>query len=265
MTTEQKNQTRAGIATFLLLLALGWGAYKTKVNLGLESQNKKLAFRADSLLAAKGLLEKEIIGISNALKEVTLKGETLTASLADANKTLAEKDRLLGKYRKEAGNVQNLERQVKELQQLKESLDSQLDRLRRENIKLAAENGKLKEQVEQLTAENNDLSTKVSSKEESSAYMPLLTAESFRVEVLRKNEKLTVKSRRVRQVDISFDLPRELELKGTQTVYMSLRDTKSSPIPDKNNQSVTIELKNGKKLQITSPTGKFSLSTRRTS
>jgi predicted RNase H-like nuclease (RuvC/YqgF family) len=252
MTTEQKNQTWAGVATLLLLLALGWGAYKTKVNLGLETQNGTLILRADSLLAAKGQLEKEIIGLSNDLKEVTLKGETLTASLADVNKTLAQKDRLLGKYQKEARNTQNLERQVRELEQLKGSLNSQLERLRRENSNLVAENGKLKEQVEQLTTENTDLSKKIAAKEDASAYMPLLAAESFRAEVLRKNEKLTVKSRRVRQVDISFDLPQGLEIQGTQTVYMSLRDTKSSPIRDKNNQSVSIELKNGKTLQVTS-------------
>lgn len=256
MTPERRNQVWAGTATALLVVALGWGISTFNVSKQLKTQNQKLTLKADSLLALQGKLEKDIILLSSDLQKATEQGGQLKASLERVNQALEQKERLIRKIQRDTRNTQTLEQQVQELSRLRKSLANQLDELKRENALLLAENSQLKSQVDHLTTENIELTDRLRRKEESTAYKPLLSAESFRAEVLRKNEKLTVKSRRARQLDISFDLPNGLTLQGTQTVYLSLRDANSNAITGKDNRSVTVELNNGHRFQVSTQLSK---------
>jgi myosin heavy subunit len=256
MTPERRNQVWAGTATTLLIAALGWGINTFHVGQQLKTQNEQLTLRADSLLALRGKLEKDIVLLSSDLQKTTAQSGQLKASLEQVNQTLEQKERLLRKLKQETRNVKTLEQQVNELSVLRKNMAAQLDALNRENTKLLAENTELKSQIDHLTAENTDLTDKLRRKEEAAAYRPLLSAESFRAEVLRKNDKLTVRSRKARQLDISFDLPNGLGIQGVQTVFLSLRDPNSKAISGKDSRSVMVQLTNGHRFQISSQLNK---------
>ena len=112
--------------------------------------------------------------------------------------------------------------------------------LREENERLSSENEQLRGDKEQLSGQVTDLAKQLEDqirKTQSATFK----ASSFRVEVERRNDKLTAKARRARELLISFDLADVPETyQGAQKLYLVITDDKGNPISVKNPTKATI-------------------------
>lgn len=241
---ERRSQRYALIALLLLLLSLGWGAYQWNVSKKLASANTVLSDQADSLMTAKNTLEQEVKTISGQLETVRKENTTLAENVTGLNNSLAEKDRVLERLRRENNSLGSLKKQVGELRKLRESLNDQLNKLTNDYERLNTENQQLRQQNTTLVAENDKLrQTPVAKVEEPKSTLPILKPNALRVEVLRRRENLTVKARRARKIAIIIDLPSEIgeSALGKQTLYISLKDMAQRPLKAEDSRTVTVD------------------------
>ena len=93
-----------------------------------------------------------------------------------------------------------------------------------------------------MLVENQILKSKPEKVEEKPK-APVLRANSLRVEVIRRRDKLTVKARRVRKIAVIVDLPDELAdaSAGKQTIYVSLKDMAQRPLKAEDSRQVTVD------------------------
>lgn len=237
---ERRSQRFALIALLLLLLSLGWGAYQWNRSKTLTSENALLSDQADSLMITKSNLEKEVQTISGQLETVRKENSTLSGNLTGLNNSLAEKDRVLERIRKENSSIGSLKKQVSELQKLRASLTDQLNKLSNNYERLNTENQQLRRQNDALLAENDKL--REAPKKAEDPNQPILQANALRVEVQRRRDNLTIKARRARKIAIIVDLPAEIgeATPGKQTLYVSLKNMSQQPLSAENSRSVTV-------------------------
>nr|WP_293845395.1 hypothetical protein [uncultured Arsenicibacter sp.] len=240
---EKRSQRYALLALLLLLLgSLGWGIYHWNQGTELKAANNILTKQADSLLTTKKTLEQEVRTISGQLETVRDENKSLNENLAGLTNTLAEKDRVLTRLKKENNSLGSLKKQVSELRKLRAALAGQLNTLTNDNQRLASENQQLREKNDALLVENQILKSKPEKVEEKPK-APVLRANSLRVEVIRRRDKLTVKARRVRKIAVIVDLPDELAdaSAGKQTIYVSLKDMAQRPLKAEDSRQVTVD------------------------
>ncbi|WP_435357701.1 hypothetical protein [Emticicia sp. SJ17W-69] len=249
LTEEETKAYAFGATIILFLLLFGIGYFWNKSG-NLQTEKNQLKIKQDSLMVVKNRLDKDLTELASQLESSIAQKNLLASNNDQLSQTLAQKDKIIFKYKKDAQNVVSLKKQISELISLKNQLQSQLDKINDINQKLLSENNSLKEQNARLAEENETLKGQVPGPE-SATIKPLLSAGSFRVEVLRKNNKLTVKSRRSRQIEISFDVPEDIDINGTQTVFVSIKNQNSNPIKDADNIDIEVKLKSGKVVKTT--------------
>jgi len=244
LTEEETKAYAFGVTALLFLLLLSTGYYWNR-SANLKDDNSQLKIKQDSLMVVKNRLDKDLAELTSQLESSNTQKSLLENNIEQLGSSLAEKDKIINKYKKEVQNANSLKRQIDELQSQRNQLQSQLDKINDTNQKLLSENSSLKQQVARLVEENETLKSQPP-KTESATIKPLLSAGSFRVEVLRKNNKLTVKSRRSRQIEISFDIPEEIDINGTQTVFLCIKNQNYIAIKDNDNKEIEVKLKSGK-------------------
>lgn len=249
LTEEETKAYAFGTTVILFLLLFGIGYYWNKSG-NLQTEKNQLKIKQDSLLVVKNRLDKDLKELASQLESSNTQKGLLEGNIDQLSASLAQKDKIIFKYQKEAQNVASLKKQISELLSLQSQLESQLDKIKDSNQKLLGENSFLKQQVARLVEENEALKSEPPAPE-SATIKPLLSAGSFRVEILRKNNKLTVKSRRSRQIEISFDVPEDIDISGMQTVFVCIKNQNSNPIKDSDNKDIEVKLKSGKVVRTT--------------
>lgn len=248
--TEKETRAYAfGVTALLFLLLLSTGYYWNR-STNLKDDNSQLKIKQDSLMVVKNRLDKDLAELTTQLESSNTQKSLLENNIEQLGASLTEKDKIINKYKKEVQNVTSLKKQIGELQSQRNQLQSQLDRINDTNQKLLNENNFLKQQMARILEENETLKNQPPTPE-STTIKPLLSAGSFRVEVLRKNNKLTVKSRRSRQIEISFDIPEDIDINGTQTVYICIKNQNYIAIKDNDNKEIEVKLKSGKVVRAT--------------
>ena len=216
-----------GVLAALMLLFLAGGIYYWVNNSKLIRQNDRSERRADSLLSVKLQLEGDIGTIKDQLDTKTTEKADLDKQLAEVNGQLAFRDRTLTQLRQtKIGNtrtIQQLNQDITKLNTTRDSLENQMaavntkvDHLTSENRQLATQNQEIDPLKKQVADLNATLLTKVPRSS--------LTGDAFRVETIKGNEKETAKAKKVAKMMVSFSVPAEMNLTGSQEVYLSLTD-----------------------------------------
>lgn len=251
--TEKEIRLYALLITAGLFIAIIWGVTQCSSSSEYKAEKDKLKVRVDSLLTIKNNLEKDIEEITSKFDSAETRNQQLTSNINELDGVIKQKDILISKYQKDAKNVAILKNQIKELLAFKAELQNKLEELNRRSDKLLAENQRLKDENSKLLQQNEQLTAKAEVPSDyPPAIKPLLTAESFRVEVLRRKEKLTVKSRRSRQLEVSFNLPKESGMEGENTLYLCITDQNFNPIQDQDNKDIEVDLGKGRKVKTVS-------------
>jgi chromosome segregation ATPase len=212
----------------------------------IQTQEQKASI--DSLNAEKLRLETSLDQLQTSFDSLRVENEELEGKATASAELAQQKQAQIQQLRKQsANNLRDLQAQVASLQKAKAEyetivavLRAENNQLKAENEALKAENSELKGNNEQLSEQVGDLAKKLEEqirKTQSASFK----ATSFRVEVGRKNDKMTTRAKRARELNISFDLADVPEsYQGIQKLYLSITDENGKPIAAVNPQNVTV-------------------------
>lgn len=233
----EKSEKRAGliaatITAILMALLLGGIYYYWDKSQNLTAQKSRISARADSLLATKLQLEDDIHLISEKLATATTDNESLQGQLAETKSLLRQKDALMRSVSSRSKRAKNrpldiLSEEVAQLRAMRDSLAAQLAEVRNQlgemnesNQILVSQNQALEKQVSTLTEKMQGMVPKTA-----------LTADGFRVNTVKRNNKETAKAKKIHELKVTFTVPVELGLTGTQEIFLSLTDLQNNPLP----------------------------------
>jgi len=248
--SENQNSRAYGIViALLLLLAGGIGYFFWQKSQKFLAESERIELEKKQLEAEKIGIEQSLDSLSTAYSDLRTENETLKGTVTSTAAQVEQKESVIKQIKAEsAKDVQNLRQQVAALQKVKIEFETIIATLRGETEQLKAENARLSDENTTLKGEKTELTGQVQGlakqleeqirKTQSATFK----ATSFRVSLSRKNEsKLTVKARRVRSIDVSFDLvdvPQTYQ--GPQKLYMVITDEKGNPIASDNPTKATV-------------------------
>jgi regulator of replication initiation timing len=241
MSDNTTSRAYAIIVTLLLLLsaALGWFFWQKSKTIQAEAQQNAVV--ADSLFQAKGQIELELDSLALAYADLRTENENLQGRISATAKTIQQKDVIIRRIKSSnTKELNELRQQVDQLVTLKTEYETIIQVLRTENDQLRNENTRLSNENLQLRTEKDQLSRQLEDqmrKTQSATFK----ATAFRVELQRKNDKLSTKAKKIREIDVSFDLidvPPNYQ--GPSTLYMVITDEQGKPIPSDNPVRATV-------------------------
>lgn len=212
------------------------------------AEKEKVEVERHTLEIQKVTVEHELDSLSNAYSSLRTENENLQGRITATAALVEQKENAIKEIKATtAADIAALRNQVAQLQRTKIELETIISTLRIENDSLKAENQRLTGENTELKGANTQLSGQVQDlakqleeqirKTQSANFK----ATSFRVWTARKNEKLTTKARRIREIDVSFDLADVPEpFQGPQKLYMVITDDKGNPIPSDNPTKATV-------------------------
>lgn len=167
--------------------------------------------------------------------EINLQEEVMDAAKKRDNQTINQLDKKLLAAKETNTSLNNQVNEVNQLLKRRESLIGQLrhlNNLRNKQIdtieaRLAEQeflvNGNRKEWENKKRLLENEL---LALNEKLGTMVPRssLTIDGFLVKAIKRNDKVTAKAKKVDELEISFNIPSELELEGSETIYLSLLD-----------------------------------------
>ncbi|MBV6443128.1 MAG: hypothetical protein EPGJADBJ_04857 [Saprospiraceae bacterium] len=248
MSNAQNTRVYGFIVTVLLALAAVLGFFFWQKSKNYMAEKEKAEAERQELEIQKVVIERELDSLSNAYSYLRTENENLQGRVTSTAALVEEKENAIRQIKSStAADIAALRGQVAQLQRTKIELETIIstirienDSLRAENQRLTGENTELKGANTQLSGQVQDLAKQLEEqirKTQSANFK----ATSFRVWTARKNEKLTTKARRSREIDVSFDLADVPEpYQGPQKLYMVITDEKGNPIPSTNPTKATV-------------------------
>lgn len=248
MSNTQNTRLYGFIVTVLLALAAVLGFFFWQKSKNYMAEKEKTEAERQELEIQKVVIERELDSLSNAYSYLRTENENLQGRVTSTAALVEEKENAIRQIKAStAADIAALRGQVAQLQRTKIELETIIstirienDSLRAENQRLTGENTELKGANTQLSGQVQDLAKQLEEqirKTQSANFK----ATSFRVWTARKNEKLTTKARRSREIDVSFDLADVPEpYQGPQKLYMVITDEKGNPIPSTNPTKATV-------------------------
>ncbi len=268
---EKKKGSSKGLIVLLVLLFLfnaAAGVYY------FFDSNQKAALRKaqkaeiEQLTAEKEKLTADVEKLSGEIRAKAMQSENSEQELKKLKEQLAKKTQIISGLG--GKDVQVLRQQIADLQRVKSVLQSKLDSASIAGTRFQLLMDSLKTENEILLALNKNLRRAIPEQVDSLAKVaqkskadslgvrePALKprvligktkTNAFRVEVIRKKDRLTVKARRTRELKVSFQLISELE--GQRPIYMVVADSKGQPIKDESAKKAKIYIE-GEPKEIT--------------
>ncbi len=248
MSENQNSRVYGIVVTALLILSaiLGWFFWQKSRSMISESKQRQITL--DSLGFVKINIERELDSLSMAYSTLRTENESLQGKVTNTAAIIEQKEIAIKQIKSSsAKNLDDLRQQVASLQKAKTEyetiisvLQQENTQLKEENARLTGENAQLKGEKEQLSGQVTDLAKQLEDqirKTQSATFK----ATSFRVEIGRRNDKLTTKARKARELAVSFDLadvPQSFQ--GAQKIYLVITDDKGNPIAVKNPTKATV-------------------------
>ncbi len=244
---RQRLYTILALLLLLLAGAIGW-FFWNKSQTYLAEKNRTAAM-LDSLSQVKVRLESELDSLHYSYDALSAENQNLQGMLASATTSIRAKEAALVAIKAQsAKDIAGLTAQIEALKKAKTEYETIIGLLQQENQALKTENTALKGRNEALSAENLQLSNEVSDLAKKledqirRTHSAAFKATAFRVEVEKRNDKLTTRARRVREMKISFDLADVPEpYRGQQKLYLAITNDSGQPIVDKSNTKVSID------------------------
>lgn len=249
MSDNNQNSRLYGIIVTVLLLlsaALGWFFWNRSQNVLRERQAEQEQFAA--LQQQKVQIERELDSLSVSYADLRTENETLQGKVTSTAAVVEQKEIVIQQIKAaSAKDLSELRTQVENLQKARTEYETIVTVLKQENESLRTENQRLTGENEQLKGANTQLTEQVGGlakqleEQIRKTQSAVFKATSFRVELERRNDKLTTRAKKAREVMVSFDLadvPQQYQ--GPQKLYMVITDEKGNPIPTDNPTRATV-------------------------
>lgn len=235
MKSENKIKVTALVVTVLFITSLGIMIHHVNVNSGLEKDLVSQKLKSEKLLSEKLNLDKQIKNFKNNLASLQGKNAQLDKYLKEANKKVSEREMTISKLNKDNASLAYFKKEYEALKKMQAGLDEQIALLSNSNKDL---NSKLEQKDQMLILlqkEQKELMTKYNKLEQDKLF-----ADNFRIESLKKkNDKLTVKASRTKNIMVSFDVPEHLMGKVDEKSF-KLELVKPVGVKVEGNQLVTL-------------------------
>ncbi len=248
MSDNQNSNIYGIIVTLLLLIAAGVGFFFWQKSKTYMADSQRLATEQKALVMEKANVERELDSLSNAYSSLRTENETLNGKVNSTAAIIQQKELVIRQLKTSSakdldalrGQVASLQRTKIEYETIVTTLKAENDALKAENSRLSGENNQLRGEKVELSGQVQDLAKQLEEqirKTQSATFK----ATSFRVELERRNDKLTTKARRVREVGIFFDLAEVPQAyQGAQKLYMVITDDKGNPVISQNPTKATV-------------------------
>ncbi|MEO6759581.1 MAG: hypothetical protein ABIO24_09015 [Saprospiraceae bacterium] len=253
MSDNQNSRTYGIVIALLLLLSAAMGYFFWQKSRTYVQENEKMEAEKNQLASDKARIEHSLDSLATSYADLRMENETLRGKITTTAALIQEKDAVIRQIRgTNAADLKQLRDQVGTLEKTKIEYETIISALRGENESLKAENQRLTGENAALKGNNTALNTQVEGlakqleeqirKTQSATFK----ASSFRVTPTRRNDKLTAKARRVRGIDVSFDLADvPVSYQGTQKLYLVITDEKGNPIIGEGSTKTTVHAPTG--------------------
>lgn len=226
--------TLAVVLGVLLIGAIIWGSVQSSKKNQLISQNELMSNDMDELTELKANLEKEVDSLKQEYFAVAEENENLSGSLSEAQSRMADLEKALkSEKNKSASQVNNLRAQIEELIAVKTELQGAIAAVQAENDSLKMVTGILTQDLNVAREENQALANLNQTIQEEVKRLTLANfkASAFRVDTEQRNDKVSTKAKRIREINVSFDLTNvPAEYQGVRPLYLTVTDDKGVPI-----------------------------------
>jgi hypothetical protein len=226
--------TLAVVLGVLLIGAIIWGSVQSSKKNQLLSQNELMSSDLGELTELKANLEKEVDSLKQEYFAVAEENETLSGSLSEAQTRMADLEKALKSEKgKSSSQVNNLRAQIEELIAVKTELQGAIAAVQAENDSLKMVTGILTQDLNVAREENQALANLNQTIQEEVKRLTLANfkASAFRVDTEQRNDKVSTKAKRIREINVSFDLTNvPAEYQGVRPLYLTVTDDKGVPI-----------------------------------
>ncbi|MFN4081174.1 MAG: hypothetical protein ACK4NS_09755 [Saprospiraceae bacterium] len=248
MSNNQNARTYGIAVTILLLLAAALGFVFWQKSKSYRLENERIEAEKNNLQRQKDELTASLDSLHAAYSDVRIENENLQGRLSSSAEIIQKNEIVIKQIRAQSSReLGELRKQVEDLKRIQTEYETIISVLRKENDDLRAENTRLTQENTQLKGEREELSGQVSTlakqleeqirKTQSASFR----ATSFRVELERRGDKLTTKARRLREINVSFDLADvPANFQGPEKLYLVITDEKGNPIKADNPIKATV-------------------------
>jgi len=268
MSIQQHSRVLNIVGLLLLLFASGLSFFFWQKSNNAEAENNRLASEEQGLELEKSMIERGLDSLTISYLNVRLENEDLRGKAASSAEQIAQKDAAIRKIKTQGRrNLEALRKQVEELRKIKIEYETVITTVRAENDHLRELNQQLNGENVQLRDENFNLNgqmqqlAKQLEEQIRKTQSARFKATSFRVEVIRKTDKLTARAKRARELAVSFDLVDVPEAnREIQKLYLAITDDKGRPISSQNPTKTTVQAPAGAVAVIAQQIKQVSLS-----
>ncbi len=234
MKTETMKTEKVTIGVVAILLALLVGAISLYTYNGrLKESINKEKLQSEKLLSEKLLLTRQIDEFRGEIAALQGKNQEAGRRLESAGRDLTQMEARMQQLNKEAAGARQLGQQVAALRKLRETLQTELGRLKAHNGQLEDKNASLARNLDQLTAERNDLLAQNKTLADQVQHLSF-TGSNFKIEVLKGNsDKLTVKARRTEKISIGLEVTTGGNAFDPQLIHVDLLSPDGSLVEGK--------------------------------
>jgi hypothetical protein len=253
MSNNQNSNVYGIVITILLALAAGIGFFFWQQSKSFFAENEKIKMEREMLEMEKISLESSLDSLSNAYSELRTENESLQGRVNATAQLVQQKEANIRNIKDaNAKDIKDLRTQLADLKRVKIEIETIVAALRAENEALKLENQRLTDENSQLKGSNTELTGMMQDlakqledqirKTQSAAFK----ATAFSVQLERRNDKLTTRAKKLREIFVSFDLasvPKTFQ--GQQKIYLVITDDKGNPILSTNPTKATVYAPSG--------------------
>jgi len=194
---ENNNKTTNVVLIVLLILSLlfgGWLLVRNKSNKNEASKTKSV------LMAEKDMLNKELSEMTTDKRTATDLNRDLNKRINDLLKEIEAKNYERQRLLADNAKVNALRKNLKEMEQDRNALKSQVESQKSSIDELTQANSELQSELQALQAEQERLNTE-------NMLVKSIHSSDFLVRGIKRNQKITSINRWTKTIKLSFDFP----------------------------------------------------------
>ncbi len=253
----------SAVLGILLIAAIIWGFSRNSEANELAMEGEAIKTENQALVELRDQLQADVDSLTNAYEDLAYQNEELSGSLTTSQTELeSARSALANAKRASAAKTNDLQAQIQQLIEVRSNLESSISMLQAENDSLRTRTSVLETDLVRTQEERRaleDLNTAMQD-EVNRLTLDNFKASAFNVDLRQRNDKVTSKSKRVRTVDVSFDLTNVPDrYQGVRPLYLVISDEQGNPIDSEaateatamiNGQSVPLMANQAKEVNI---------------
>lgn len=197
---KRKESVIATIVTVVILTLMGAGLYFFSGKNVAEKLLSEQKLKTERMLSEKLTLSKEIEQLKKDIQAKTNVNSKMDKEMIAMQKQLSQKESQLKQLDQSITEAQRYKKQLAELAKNKELTDQELAVLQEQLKALQQQNNDMLYDLAVLKEDNNELAEK-------NALLSQMMANNYELEALTKKDKLTIKSKRTKEIIAGFDVP----------------------------------------------------------